>query len=126
MSVQLGWSYKGFEVVFLENDLLRVAVVPQIGAKIYQFVDKSINRDLLYHHPRVDLRPPVFGVNVDNWWTGGIDDVVPTSHPCTVGGKNYHPSESCGLSRGNSKCSTLRPSGSRRTVRSRRCACSGP
>ncbi len=34
MSVELGWSYKGFEVVFLENDLLRVAVVPQIGAKI--------------------------------------------------------------------------------------------
>ncbi len=87
MSVQLGWSYKGFEVVLLENDLLRVAVVPEIGAKIYQFVDKSINRDLLYHHPRVDLRPPVFGVNVDNWWTGGIDDVVPTSHPCAVGGE---------------------------------------
>ncbi len=52
-----------------------------------QFIDKSIDRDLLYHHPRVDLRPPVFGVNVDNWWTGGIDDVVPTGHPCTVGGE---------------------------------------
>jgi Domain of unknown function (DUF5107) len=87
VSVQLGWSYRGFEVVFLENDLLRVAVVPQMGAKIYQFIDKRIDRDLLYHHPRVDLRPPVFGVNVDNWWTGGIDDVVPTGHPCTVGGE---------------------------------------
>jgi Domain of unknown function (DUF5107) len=87
VSVQLGWSYKGFQVVFLENELLRVAVLPEIGAKIYQFIDKGINRDLLYHHPRVDLRPPVFGVNVDNWWTGGIDDVLPTGHPCTVEGE---------------------------------------
>jgi hypothetical protein len=30
----------------------------------------------------------VFGVNVDNWWTGGVDDVVPTGHPCTVGGED--------------------------------------
>lgn len=88
MTVELGWSYRGFEVVFLENEALKVSVVPQIGAKIHQFIDKRIDRDLLFHHPRVSLRQPVFGANVDNWWTGGVDDVVPTGHPCTVNGED--------------------------------------
>ncbi len=43
---------------------------------------KPADRDLLYHHPRVELRRPVFGVNADDWWTGGIDDAIPTGHPC--------------------------------------------
>jgi hypothetical protein len=30
----------------------------------------------------------VFGVNPDDWWTGGIDDVLPTGHPCSVDGEN--------------------------------------
>lgn len=30
---------------------------------------------------------PVFGANADDWWTGGIDEVAPTGHPCVVGGE---------------------------------------
>ena len=86
-TVQLGWAYRGFDVVMLENERLRVSVVPELGAKVHQFIDKALDRDLLYHHPRVELRAPVFGANVDNWWTGGIDDAVPTGHPCVVDGE---------------------------------------
>ena len=49
---------------------------------------KPSDRDLLFHHPRVELRTPVFGANPDDWWTGGIDDVLPTGHPCAVDGEN--------------------------------------
>ena len=49
---------------------------------------KPSDRDLLFHHPRVELRMPVFGANPDDWWTGGIDDVLPTGHPCAVNGEN--------------------------------------
>ena len=71
----------------LENRHLRCVVLPGHGARITELVHKAAGRDLLYHHPRVDVRPPVFGVNVDDWWTGGIDEVAPTGHPCVVGGE---------------------------------------
>ena len=86
-TVQRGWAYRGFDAVILENDQLRVAVLPGLGAKVHQFIDKKLDRDLIYHHPRVEVRAPVFGANVDNWWTGGIDDAVPTGHPCVVDGE---------------------------------------
>jgi hypothetical protein len=78
------WSYLGFPVCVLENEVIRVTVVPAIGAKVHEFIYKPADRDLLFHHPRVELRPPVFGANVDNWWTGGLDDALPTGHPCVV------------------------------------------
>lgn len=73
--------------MILENEILRVTVLPQVGAKINEFIDKRIARDLLYHHPRVEIRQPIFGANVDNFWSGGIDDAFPTGHPCVIDGE---------------------------------------
>jgi len=81
------WSYRGFPVLVLENARLRVTVAPGHGAKILELSSKRAGRDLLYHHPRVDLRPPVFGANADDWWTGGIDEIAPTGHSCVVAGE---------------------------------------
>lgn len=80
-----GWSYRGFPAIVLENDRIRMTVLPTHGAKVVEFISKEADRDLLYHHPRLDVRPPVFGANVDDWWTGGIDEVAPTGHPAVVG-----------------------------------------
>ncbi len=82
------WTLRGFTAVVLENSRLRVTVLPEHGAKVWEFSSKRAGRDLLYHHPRFDVRPPVFGVNVDDWWTGGIDEVAPTGHACVIGGEN--------------------------------------
>jgi hypothetical protein len=81
------WSYRGFPAIILENERIRMTVLPTHGAKIAELVCKAVDRDLLYHHPRFDVRPPVFGANVDDWWTGGIDEVAPTAHPAVVGGE---------------------------------------
>lgn len=86
-TVSLDWRYRGLAAVVLENEKLRVVALPELGAEINQLIDKRLDRNRLFHHPRVELRPPVFGSNADNWWTGGIDDGVPTGHPCTVGGE---------------------------------------
>jgi galactose mutarotase-like enzyme len=85
--VSFDWSYRGFQACTLENEFLRVTVLPQVGAKIHQMIFKPADRDLLYHHPRVEVRQPVFGGNVDNWWTGGIDEGLPTGAPCVVDGE---------------------------------------
>ena len=79
------WSYRGFRAIVLEKSRVRVTVLPEHGAKIWEFSSKQAGRDLLYHHPRFDIRSPVFGANVDDWWTGGIDEIAPTGHPSKVG-----------------------------------------
>jgi hypothetical protein len=86
--ISFDWAYRGLATCILENDLLRVTVVPEVGAKVHEMVYKPSDRDVLFHHPRVELRAPVFGVNADDWWTGGIDDVLPTGHPCDVDGES--------------------------------------
>jgi hypothetical protein len=81
------WTFRGFDAIVLENAHLRCTVLPGHGARITELIHKRAGRDLLYHHPRVDVRPPVFGANADDWWTGGIDEIAPTGHPCVVGGE---------------------------------------
>ena len=87
VSVSDEWTLRGFAAVLLENSRLRTTILPGHGAKVWEFSSKRAGRDLLYHHPRFDVRPPVFGLNIDDWWTGGIDEVAPTGHPCVVGGE---------------------------------------
>ena len=74
------------EAILLEDDQLLVSILPSRGAKIHQFKPKPSGHDFLYHNLRCRPRQPVFGVNVDNWWSGGIDEAIPTGHPCTYRG----------------------------------------
>lgn len=59
MPVQLSteWTYRGLDAVLIENELLRVVVLPQLGGKIWSIVDKRRDCELLWHHPRVGPRP---------------------------------------------------------------------
>lgn len=77
------------EAIVLENDKLRTAILPDYGAKVLEFALKKEGRDMLYHNPRVEIRRPVFGVNADNWWHGGIDECIPTGQPCRYKGEDY-------------------------------------
>jgi hypothetical protein len=85
--LDLDWAVHGFPAAILESDALRVTVLPELGGKVHQLIFKAADRDLLYHHPRVGLRQPVFGVNVDDWWTGGIEDAIPTGFACEFRGE---------------------------------------
>ena len=83
------WFYRGLRTLILENELIKLTILVDYGAKIHELIHKPSGRDFLYHNPRVEVRAPVFGVNVDNWWTGGIDECIPTGHPCTYKGEEY-------------------------------------
>ncbi len=78
----------GFETIMLENDLVKISLFPEYGAKIWDFIYKPICHNFLYHHPRVEPRTPVFGMPVDNWWCGGIDECLPTGWACEYKGEN--------------------------------------
>lgn len=70
------------EAISMENDLLKVTILPGFGAKLFEFIYKPAGRDFLYHNPRCKPRQPVYGANIDNWWSGGMDEAIPTGHAC--------------------------------------------
>ncbi|MCL5985559.1 MAG: DUF5107 domain-containing protein [Actinobacteria bacterium] len=76
------WTFRGFRAVILENELIKITLIPEYGSKIYEFIDKKADRDFLWHNPRLPLRSPVYGSNIDNWWHGGIDIGIPTDFAC--------------------------------------------
>lgn len=83
------WTYQGFEALVLDNDRLRVVVLPDFGARIWSIVDKAHDREMLWHHPRMPLRPPVHGAVYDNWFAGGWDELFPNDAPVVIDGEAY-------------------------------------
>ena len=89
VSLSTDWTYRGFDAILLENELLRVTILPQLGAKIWSIVDKRRDRELLWHHPRVAPRQAVFGAAYDDWFCGGWDELFPNDAPVEIGGERY-------------------------------------
>jgi galactose mutarotase-like enzyme len=85
--VSTEWTYRGFAAGILENEHVRLVVLPGAGGKIFEFTHKASGRDLLYHNPRVPVRAPVFGSNFDDWWSGGIDEAFPNGVPVERNGE---------------------------------------
>ena len=81
------WTYRGFRTIILENSMLRATLLPESGAKLWEFIYKPADRELLWHNPRIEPRPPVFYGDADAWWCGGLDECIPTGHPCNLQGR---------------------------------------
>src|SRR3990172_13105384 len=83
------WRYRELRAIALENARLRLTVLPELGAKLYDLVYKPADRNLLWHSPRLEPRLAVFGQNFDDWWPGGWDEVFPTCDVSTHRGETY-------------------------------------
>ena len=79
--VDTRWDYCGLQVVRLENQHLRVDNLPQLGAKIYNFVHLPSGRDLLWHNPHLAPGSVPFGAKFDDNWSGGWDELIPNDVP---------------------------------------------
>jgi len=77
------------QTVDLENRWLKVRVLPEVGAKIYDLIWKPAGRNILWHNPRTE--PQVYPIEseFDNYWCGGWDDGFPTCDTCTFRGQRY-------------------------------------
>jgi galactose mutarotase-like enzyme len=87
--VDVHWRYHDLRAIVLENGRLRLTVLPDVGAKIYDLICKASDRNFLWHNPRLEPRPPVFGQHFDDWWSGGWDEVFPTCDISTYKGETY-------------------------------------
>jgi len=81
LSVDTRWNYCDLQVVRLENQLLRVDILPQLGAKIYSFIHQPSGRELLWHNPHLTPATVPFGAKFDDHWCGGWDELIPNDVP---------------------------------------------
>jgi hypothetical protein len=73
----------------LQNELLDVSVLPGVGAKIYDLIERRTGHNFLWHNPRITPQPYPIEANFDNYWCGGWDDGFPTCEACTHNGEQY-------------------------------------
>jgi hypothetical protein len=64
--------YCGLKVVRFENDSVCLDVLPEAGAKIYNFIPKPSGRNLPWHNPYVSPAHQAFGACFNANWSSEI------------------------------------------------------
>lgn len=77
----------GLRTVVMDNSLLRIVVLPEAGAKIWQITYKPLNAALLWNSPSVAPARHALNACYDDVWSGGWDELFPTDEPFTFMGK---------------------------------------
>ena len=66
-----------YHVVYLENEYVRIGIVPEIGGKLFSAVDKTNHYDFVYHQHVI--KPALIGL-IGAWISGGIEWNIPHHH----------------------------------------------
>ncbi len=66
-----------WQVVWIENEFLRVMVLPELGGRIHRMQDKTNGCDLIYH--QAVIKPALVGL-AGPWISGGIEFNWPQHH----------------------------------------------
>ncbi|MGG6309426.1 DUF5107 domain-containing protein [Paenibacillus macerans] len=76
-----------YRLVILENEYVRIEIMPELGGRIYRALDKTNNYDFVYYN-RV-IKPALVGL-AGPWISGGIEFNWPQHHrPNTYGPVEY-------------------------------------
>ena len=85
-----------YDAVFLENDYLRVMVLPELGGRVQRATDKTNGYDFVYYNEVI--KPALVGL-AGPWISGGIEFNWPQHHrPTTFSPVDYYISNGDGLS----------------------------
>jgi hypothetical protein len=87
VTVSTDWSFRDLRTLIVENALLRVVIMPELGAKIWQITYKPKGKDLLWHHPRIKPRKLPFHAGYDDNFFGGWDELFPNDMPEELNGE---------------------------------------
>ena len=77
------------KAVTVENEYIRLTILPELGAKIYDIIHKESGKNITWHNPRVRPRRVPFGSRFDDVWSGGWDEIFPNDAESVVGGERY-------------------------------------
>jgi tetratricopeptide (TPR) repeat protein len=68
---------KTYNLVYLENEYVRIGVLPEIGGRIFEGVDKTNNYDFFYRQHVI--KPALIGL-IGAWISGGVEWNIPHHH----------------------------------------------
>ncbi|MFX3633841.1 MAG: DUF5107 domain-containing protein [Candidatus Pristimantibacillus sp.] len=78
---------KTYRMVILENEYVRIEMMPEIGGRIYRAIDKTNDYDFVYYNQVI--KPALVGL-AGPWISGGIEFNWPQHHrPNTFGPVDY-------------------------------------
>jgi len=72
---------KTYQAVYLENEYVKVCVLPEIGGRIFSAVDKTDNYDFVYRQHVI--KPALIGM-LGAWISGGVEWNIPHHHRATT------------------------------------------
>jgi len=75
-------QYKDVEAIVLENEALRVAVVPEQGAKTASLIYKPRQTELLWQNPGAGFRKTGYAASYLDGEFSGFDEMFPTISEC--------------------------------------------
>ena len=70
-----------YSAIFLENDYLKVMVLPELGGRIHRILDKTTNEDVVYYN---EVIKPALVALLGPWISGGIEFNWPQHHRPTT------------------------------------------
>jgi hypothetical protein len=76
----------GLETIVVENRYLRIVVLPEAGAKIWQITYKPLAAEILWNNPLVLAERHAIYAPYDDVWSGGWDELFPNDEPGPVDG----------------------------------------
>lgn len=66
-----------YHVVYLENEYIKISILPEIGGRLFSGLDKTNNYDFIYHQHVI--KPALIGL-LGAWISGGIEWNIPHHH----------------------------------------------
>lgn len=72
---------KTYKALYLENDFVKICVLPEIGGRIFSAVDKANGYDFIYRQNVI--KPALIGM-LGAWISGGMEWNVPHHHRATT------------------------------------------
>lgn len=82
--VSLDYTYRDMHVVFMENDAIRIGVLVDKGADIFEFTYKPLDLDFLWQSP-IEMRKPFVATSAlpegsfHDYYYGGWQEVLPSA-----------------------------------------------
>ena len=71
---------KTYTMVYLENEYIKIGILPELGGKIFEAVDKTNGYDFIYHQHVI--KPALISL-LGAWISGGIEWDIPHHHRAT-------------------------------------------
>jgi tetratricopeptide (TPR) repeat protein len=68
---------KAYRILYLENEYVRIGVLPEIGGRIFEAVDKTNGYDFVYRQHVI--KPALIGM-LGAWISGGVEWNIPHHH----------------------------------------------